>query len=147
MTETLVMPTVRGKLTAGAPLKPLVWFKAGGAAEWLFEPADVDDLAEFLRALDPAVPVMGLGLGSNLIVRDGGVPGVVVRLGKAFAKVDKVDEVTLTCGGGASGILVSSTARDASKAAIATPTTCSAKRRSRPPTRRAIWMRIAMRSR
>lgn len=113
MTKTLAMPTVRGKLTAGAPLKPLVWFKAGGAAEWLFEPADVDDLAEFLRALDPAVPVMGLGLGSNLIVRDGGVPGVVVRLGKAFAKVEKVDEVTLTCGGGASGILVSSTARDA----------------------------------
>ncbi len=110
---TLAMPTVRGKLTANAALKPLVWFKAGGPADWLFEPADIDDLAEFLRALDPAVPVMGLGLGSNLIVRDGGVPGVVVRLGKAFAKVERVDEVTLTCGGGASGILVSSTARDA----------------------------------
>ncbi len=113
MTTAIAMPEVRGRLTPEAPLKPLVWFKAGGAAEWLFEPADVDDLADFLRALDPSVPVMGLGLGSNLIVRDGGVPGVVVRLGKAFAKVDKVDEVTLTCGGGASGILVSSTARDA----------------------------------
>jgi UDP-N-acetylmuramate dehydrogenase len=56
---------------------------------------------------------MGLGLGSNMIVRDGGVPGVVVRLGKAFAKVERLDEVTLKCGGGASGILVSSTARDA----------------------------------
>ncbi|PTD25010.1 UDP-N-acetylenolpyruvoylglucosamine reductase [Sphingomonas fennica] len=107
------MPTVRGRLTADAPLAPLVWFKAGGNAQWLFEPADADDLAAFLRDLDPAVSVMGLGLGSNMIVRDGGVPGVVVRLGKAFAKVDRVDATTLRCGGGASGILVSSSARDA----------------------------------
>ncbi|ARR57057.1 UDP-N-acetylenolpyruvoylglucosamine reductase [Rhizorhabdus wittichii DC-6] len=107
------MPPVRGRLTAGAPLAPLVWFKSGGAAEWLFEPADVDDLGDFLAALDPAVPVMGLGLGSNLIVRDGGVPGVVVRLGKPFARVERLDATTLRCGGGASGILVSSTARDA----------------------------------
>ena len=56
---------------------------------------------------------MALGLGSNLIVRDGGVPGVVVRLGKAFAKIERLDDITLRCGGGASGILVSSTARDA----------------------------------
>ncbi|WP_338466440.1 UDP-N-acetylmuramate dehydrogenase [Novosphingobium sp. ZN18A2] len=105
-------PRVAGKLTAHAPLAPLVWFKSGGTAEWLFEPKDVDDLRGFLAALDPAVPVMALGLGSNMIVRDGGVPGVVVRLGKAFAKVARVDETTLDCGGGASGILVSSTARD-----------------------------------
>ncbi|AGH48834.1 UDP-N-acetylenolpyruvoylglucosamine reductase [Sphingomonas sp. MM-1] len=110
---TIAMPTVRGRLTADAPLAPLVWFKAGGNAQWLFEPADADDLAAFLRDLDPAVSVMGLGLGSNMIVRDGGVPGVVVRLGKAFAKVDRVDATTLCCGGGASGILVSSSARDA----------------------------------
>ena len=108
-----VMPSVRGRLTAAAPLAPLVWFKAGGTAEWLFEPADDDDLANFLCELDPAVPVMGLGLGSNLIVRDGGVAGVVVRLGKAFAKVDVLNATTLLAGGGASGILVSSTARDA----------------------------------
>lgn len=111
------LPKVRGKLTPDAPLAPLVWFKSGGTAEWLFEPADVADLCDFLRDLDPAVPVMALGLGSNLIVRDGGVPGVVVRLGKAFAKVtrhwDPNDLVTLECGGGASGILVSSNARDA----------------------------------
>lgn len=113
----MTLPPVRGKLTANAPLAPLVWFKAGGAAEWLFEPADTDDLCDFLRALDPAVPVMGLGLGSNLIVRDGGVPGVVVRLGKPFAKVS-ADGLTLTCGGGASGILVSSTARDAGIASV-----------------------------
>ncbi|MFG6282052.1 UDP-N-acetylmuramate dehydrogenase [Sphingomonas sp. S6] len=107
------LPPVRGRLTEGAALAPLVWFKAGGNAEWLFEPKDADDLSAFLAALDPAVPVMALGLGSNLIVRDGGVPGVVVRLGKAFAQVQRLDDVTLRCGGGASGILVSSTARDA----------------------------------
>ena len=70
------------------------------------------DLQAFLRDLDPKVPVMALGLGSNLIVRDGGVPGVVVRLGKAFAKVRLSADLTLDCGAGASGILVSSTARD-----------------------------------
>ncbi len=106
------LPETRGKLTPNAPLAPLVWFKSGGAAEWLFEPADADDLAAFLAALDSATPVMGLGLGSNMIVRDGGVPGVVIRLGKPFASVEQLDETTLRCGGGASGILVSSKARD-----------------------------------
>jgi len=116
MADTL--PRVAGKLTENASLAPLVWFKAGGAAEWLFEPKDLADLQRFLRDLDPAVPVMALGLGSNLIVRDGGVPGVVVRLGKAFAKVTARDAATLECGGGASGILVSSTARDAGIAGL-----------------------------
>ncbi len=110
--NTATLPSVRGKLTPAASLAPLVWFKSGGAAEWLFEPKDLSDLQDFLRTLDPAVPVMALGLGSNMIVRDGGVPGVVVRLGKAFAKVARTDDLTLECGGGASGILVSSTARD-----------------------------------
>ncbi|WP_419810005.1 UDP-N-acetylmuramate dehydrogenase [Sphingomonas sp.] len=109
---------VRGRLTPDAPLAPLVWFKSGGSAEWLFEPADRDDLVAFLRALDPAVPIYPLGLGSNLIVRDGGMPGVVVRLGKAFAMVERIDATTLRCGGGASGILVSSTARDAGIAGV-----------------------------
>ena len=118
MSTVATMPKVRGKLTPDAPLAPLVWFKSGGRAEWLFEPADEDDLTSFLRELDPEVPVMALGLGSNLIVRDGGVPGVVIRLGKPFAKIDKLDETTLRCGGGASGILVSSTARDAGIAGL-----------------------------
>ncbi len=118
MNAVATMPRVQGKLTPDAPLAPLVWFKSGGSAEWLFEPKDEDDLRTFLRELDPAVPVMALGLGSNMIVRDGGVPGVVVRLGKAFAKIDPVDSVTLRCGGGASGILVSSTARDAGIAGL-----------------------------
>jgi UDP-N-acetylmuramate dehydrogenase len=114
-----ITPMVRGRLTPDAPLAPLVWFKSGGAAEWLFEPADVADLADFLRDLDPAIPVMGLGLGSNMIIRDGGFPGVVVRLGKAFAGVEQIDATTLRCGGGASGILVSSRARDAGIGGVA----------------------------
>jgi UDP-N-acetylmuramate dehydrogenase len=118
MNAIVALPKVAGRLTEQAPLAPLVWFKAGGAAEWLFEPRDVDDLAGFLAGLDPAMPVMGLGLGSNMIVRDGGVAGVVVRLGKAFAKVERLDATTLRCGGGASGILVSSTARDGAIAGV-----------------------------
>ena len=113
-----VFPQVQGKLTVEAPLAPLVWFKSGGHAEWLFEPKDIADLQAFLRELEPTIPVMALGLGSNLVVRDGGVSGVVVRLGKAFANVCKVDDVTLDCGGGASGILVSSNARDSSIAGL-----------------------------
>ena len=112
------MDGIRGTLTAHAPLAKLVWFKAGGEADWLFEPADVDDLTEFLIKLGSKLPVMALGLGSNLIVRDGGVPGVVVRLGKAFAKVADLGDHVLECGGGASGILVSSTARDAGIAGL-----------------------------
>jgi UDP-N-acetylmuramate dehydrogenase len=118
MSSVATMPKVRGRLTPNAPLAPLVWFKSGGNAEWLFEPADVDDLTEFLGEIDPQLPVMALGLGSNLIVRDGGVRGIVVRLGKAFAKIDGLDETRLRCGGGASGILVSSTARDAGIAGL-----------------------------
>ena len=114
----LALPAVRGVLKPDSPLAPLVWFKTGGTAQWLFEPQDADDLSDFLAQLDPDMPVMALGLGSNLIVRDGGVPGVVVRLGKAFAKVDRQDETSLVCGAGASGILVSSTARDAGIAGL-----------------------------
>jgi len=108
-----VPDTIKGKLTADAPLAPLVWFKSGGCAQWLFEPADIADLQQFLRDLNDDTPVMALGLGSNMIIRDGGVPGVVVRLGKACGKVEVTEPLTLTCGGGASGIAVSSAARDA----------------------------------
>ena len=113
------MPTeVRGRLTEDAPLDKLVWFKSGGRADWLFEPADLDDLIAFLSDLDEGTPVMALGLGSNLIVRDGGVPGVVVRLGKPFATVEVRRDCVLECGGGASGIQVSSAARDAGIAGL-----------------------------
>ena len=119
MSVTLAMPQVRGKLTPHAPLAPLLWFRTGGTAQWLFEPTDIDDLMDFLRALDPGIPVMALGLGSNLIVRDGGVPGVVVRLGKKFSYVTAGDDgKQLVCGGGTSGIAVASAARDAGLAGL-----------------------------
>lgn len=108
---TLAPPKVRGRLTADASLAPLVWFKSGGRAEWLFEPADLEDLQDFLRALDPAVPVKPLGLGSNLIVRDGGLSGVTIRLGKSFSGVE-VEGNWLVAGAGTPGILLASTARD-----------------------------------
>lgn len=115
---TEATPPAQSRLTQNAPLAPLVWFKSGGKAAWLFEPATAEDLAKFLANLDAQVPVLPLGLGSNLIVRDGGFPGLVVRLGKPFAKVEALDATTLKCGGGASGILVSSTARDAGIAGV-----------------------------
>ncbi len=117
MTVALAPHRVAGRLTANAPLAPLIWFKAGGAAETLFEPADCADLAAFLADLDAAVPVLPLGLGSNLIVRDGGVPGVTVRLGKAFAGVRIAGE-RIVAGAGAPGIAVASAARDAGLAGL-----------------------------
>ncbi|MXO62374.1 UDP-N-acetylmuramate dehydrogenase [Qipengyuania oceanensis] len=110
---------IRGTITPNAPLAKLVWFKAGGKADWLFEPADLDDLRTFLNQLSPDVPVMALGLGSNMIVRDGGVPGVVVKLGKSFADVTIDDETCVVrCGAGAHGILVASAARDCGVAGL-----------------------------
>ncbi|MEW4448574.1 UDP-N-acetylmuramate dehydrogenase [Qipengyuania sp. JC766] len=109
---------IRGKVTPDAPLAKLVWFKSGGAADWLFEPADLDDLRTFVERLGGELPIMALGLGSNLIIRDGGVPGVVVKLGKAFAGVDAGDDCIVSCGAGAHGVLVASTARDAGIAGL-----------------------------
>ena len=81
------LPTPRGTLTAGRPLADLTWLRVGGPADWLFQPADEADLAGFLHDLDPAVPVFPIGLGSNLIVRDGGIRGVVIRLGRGFNSI------------------------------------------------------------
>jgi UDP-N-acetylmuramate dehydrogenase len=81
------LPQVRGRLEANAPLADLTWFRAGGAAEVLFAPADEADLAAFLKDTPKDIPVYVIGVGSNLLVRDGGVPGVVIRLGKGFADV------------------------------------------------------------
>ncbi|GJD54224.1 UDP-N-acetylmuramate dehydrogenase [Methylobacterium dankookense] len=91
-------PALRGRLLANQPLADLTWFRVGGPAEVLFTPADEEDLSLLLAALDPAVPVTVIGLGSNLIVRDGGVPGVVIRLGgRAFGGID-IDGDTLRVG-------------------------------------------------
>ncbi|MDP2518107.1 UDP-N-acetylmuramate dehydrogenase [Shimia thalassica] len=78
------MPDVRGKLTPNKDLSGLTWLRVGGAADWLFQPADVDDLAGFLRDLDASVDIFPMGVGSNLIVRDGGLRAVVIRMGRGF---------------------------------------------------------------
>lgn len=78
------LPDVRGTLSMDRVLADLTWMRVGGPADVLFQPADVDDLAAFLAALDPDVPVFPMGVGSNLIVRDGGIPGVVIRMGRGF---------------------------------------------------------------
>jgi UDP-N-acetylmuramate dehydrogenase len=88
-------PTPRGMLTPDRPLADLTWLRVGGPADWLFQPADEADLAGFLSALDPAVPVFPMGVGSNLIVRDGGIRGVVIRLGRGFNAISvEGDQVT-----------------------------------------------------
>lgn len=89
-TPTLIerLPPVRGRLSANAALDRITWFRVGGPAEVMFRPADADDLAAFLAAKPSNVPVTVIGVGSNLLVRDGGVPGVVIRLGGPFASVE-----------------------------------------------------------
>ena len=81
------LPPVRGRLTANASLGAVTWFRVGGPAEVLFKPIDIDDLATFLAQRPADLPVTVIGVGSNLLVRDGGVPGVVIRLGRAFAQI------------------------------------------------------------
>lgn len=83
-----MLPPVRGSLSYDAPLKDLVWFRAGGPAEVLFRPADIDDLASFIVARPADLRISVIGVGSNLLVRDGGIPGVVVRLSSAFGRIE-----------------------------------------------------------
>ncbi len=83
------MPEVRGKLTPpDRMLSELTWLRVGGPADWLFMPADAEDLARFLAGLDGAVPVFPMGVGSNLIVRDGGLRAVVIRMGRGFNHIE-----------------------------------------------------------
>jgi UDP-N-acetylmuramate dehydrogenase len=105
------LPRPRGRLAADAPLGPQTWFGTGGPAEVLFRPADVEDLASFLRALPTDVPVTVLGVGSNLLVRDGGVKGVVIRLMRGFTGI-AVDGNQLLAGAGAPDLNVALMARD-----------------------------------
>ncbi|MFC3079556.1 UDP-N-acetylmuramate dehydrogenase [Phenylobacterium terrae] len=111
------LPAVRGKLLFDEPLAPFTWFRVGGPADVIFLPEDEDDLSGFLKGLDPAVPVTPLGVGSNTLVRDGGVEGVVVRLGgRAFAKVEARGESTIFAGAAVPDAIL---AREAAKAGIA----------------------------
>ena len=111
------LPPVRGRLTANAPLAAVTWFRTGGPAEVLFKPADADDLAQFIAAKPADVPVTVIGVGSNLLVRDGGVPGVVIRLGRGFAGVAREAD-TLLCGAAALDLNVALFARDAGIAGL-----------------------------
>lgn len=118
VTVCYALPPLRGTIEQGGSLADFIWFRAGGPAEWLVRPDDVQSLAAFLAALDPEVPVLPVGVGSNLIVRDGGVPGVVVRLPKAMAKVTIEPGNRVRAGGAAMGISVASAARDAGIAGL-----------------------------
>jgi UDP-N-acetylmuramate dehydrogenase len=111
------LPPLAGSVESSASFADFIWFRTGGAAEWLVRPKDLSDLAQFLGQLDPATPVFPVGVGSNLIVRDGGLPGVTIRLPKAFAKVS-IEGDTVRAGAAAMGITVASAARDASFAGL-----------------------------
>jgi UDP-N-acetylmuramate dehydrogenase len=110
------LPPTRGKLLFDEPLAPFTWLRVGGPADALFLPEDEDDLAGFLRGLDPAVSVTAIGVGSNLLVRDGGVDGVVIRLGRAFARIEPRGEAQIFAGAAS---LDANLAREAAKAGIA----------------------------
>jgi len=106
------VPTVRGRLTENASLTRYSWFRTGGPAELLFEPADEADLAGFLAGLDADISLTVIGIGSNLLIRDGGVEGVVLRLGKPFAWM-RLNEARIEAGAGAGDIAIANVARDA----------------------------------
>jgi UDP-N-acetylmuramate dehydrogenase len=106
------LPPARGRLTADAPIGKQTWFGAGGPAEVLFRPADLADLAGFLAALPPPIPVTVIGVGSNLLVRDGGIPGVVIRLGRGFAEI-KIERDEVRAGAAALDRIVAFAAADA----------------------------------
>ncbi len=111
------LPPVRGRLAANAPIGPMTWFRVGGPAEVLFRPADEADLADFLKALPADIPVTVIGVGSNLLVRDGGIPGVTVRLGRGFVAVAAEGE-EMRAGAGVLDLNVALTAAQAGIAGL-----------------------------
>lgn len=106
------LPKVRGRLTQGSALSAVTWFRVGGPAEVLFKPADIEDLAQFLKHKPDDVPVTVIGVGSNLLVRDGGIEGVIIRLGRGFTEV-RAAGATIHAGAGALDLNVALAARDA----------------------------------
>jgi UDP-N-acetylmuramate dehydrogenase len=111
------LPRVRGRMTANAPLAPQTWFRVGGPAEVLFRPADRDDLAAFLRDCPEDVAITVIGVASNLLVRDGGIPGVTIRLGGSFAAID-VQDGWVVAGAGALDTTVAQAAQDAGRTGL-----------------------------
>ncbi|MBM3570609.1 MAG: UDP-N-acetylmuramate dehydrogenase [Alphaproteobacteria bacterium] len=106
------LPKVRGRLTEKAALAGITWFRVGGPAEVMFRPADVDDLRQFIKAKPVDVPVTVIGVGSNLLVRDGGIPGVTIRLGRGFAAI-AAEGAVVRAGAAALDVNVALAARDA----------------------------------
>lgn len=104
------LPPARGRYTEAAPLNGITRFRVGGPAEVMFRPADREDLLAFLNAKPADVPVTVIGIGSNLLVRDGGVPGVVVRLGRGFAAIE-AEDCDIVCGASALDVRVATAAR------------------------------------
>ena len=113
------LPALRGRLMANQSLAELTWFRVGGPAQALFMPEDEADLGDFLAHLPAEIPVVVIGLGSNLIVRDGGVPGVVVRLGRGFGEVKVEDDARIRAGTAAPDVKVSRVAQEAAIAGLA----------------------------
>jgi UDP-N-acetylmuramate dehydrogenase len=112
------LPKIRGTYAERASLKELVWFRAGGAADVLFRPADVEDLCTFMSAKPPDLPVTLIGVGSNLLVRDGGIRGVVIRLPAAFGRIEKVSDTQIRAGAAALDAAVARTAAEAGVAGL-----------------------------
>jgi UDP-N-acetylmuramate dehydrogenase len=110
------LPKTRGKLLLNEALASFTWLRVGGPADVLFLPEDEDDLAAFLKGLDPSVPVLAIGVGSNLLVRDGGVEGVVIRLGRGFGTVEPRGENQIFAG---AAVLDANLAKAAAQAGIA----------------------------
>ena len=113
------MPDLRGRLLPNQSLAELTWFRVGGPAQVLFMPEDEADLAYFLEHLPAEIPVTVIGLGSNLIVRDGGVPGVVIRLGRGFAEVKVEEDSRIRSGTAVPDVKVSRAAQEAAIAGLA----------------------------
>jgi len=107
-----MLPKVRGTYTEKAPLKDLVWFRAGGPADILFRPADVADLCTFMAGRPDDLPVGVIGVGSNLLIRDGGMPGVVIRLPSVFGRIESVGDAQLKAGAAALDAAVARAAAD-----------------------------------
>src|SRR6185312_15203140 len=119
MTAALAsLPRVRGTYTEHAALKDLVWFRAGGPADILFRPADVEDLCAFMAAKPAGLPVTVIGVGSNLLIRDGGIGGVVIRLPGAFGRIEQLGESRLRAGAAALDAAVARAAADAGIAGL-----------------------------
>ena len=115
----LLMPDCRGRLSANASLADVTWFRVGGPAQVLYRPADEADLCYFLSNLPTDIPVQVIGLGSNLLIRDGGLPGVVIRMGRGFADAHAEDDYRVRAGPAVPDVKVARTAAEAGIAGLA----------------------------